>query len=1182
MTAPTRMPAGLDERYVCPEGTVYLTGIQALVRLLLEQRRHDRGAGLDTATFVSGYEGSPLAGYDLELARRGRLLADHNVVHRPGLNEEIAATSVEGSQLAASVDGAKHDGVVGVWYGKAPGLDRATDAIRHANLMGTQQTGGVLALVGDDPTSKSSTVPSASEMALADLMLPTLYPADSQDILDLGLHGVAMSRASGLWTAMKIATNVADGASTAEVGRDRFAPVVPELEWEGHPYRHDVTAKMVGQVPVETERTAQRPRLEIARRYAYANGLNRIVRAGPDDRVGVLAPGKTYLDTCQALRALGLDEPALARYGIRLLKLGMIYPLEPRVVEEFAEGLAEIVVVEEKRPFLETAVKETLYGRDGAPAVVGKRDARGGELLPSHAELDPDVIAESLARRLVEHADIPSARAFLDRRRRGRERTVLPLMPRTPYFCSGCPHNRSTQVPDGSLVGAGIGCHAMVLLMDPSQVGEVTGLTQMGGEGGHWLGMAPFVDRPHMLQNIGDGTFLHSGSLAIRAAVAAGANVTYKILYNSAVAMTGGQQAVGAMPVPELTELLAAEGVRRVIVTTDQPERYRGRRLPRGTQVWHRDRLEEAQGALAATPGVTALVHEQQCAAEKRRQRKRGRLADPPTRVFINERVCEGCGDCGHKSNCLSVQPVETEFGRKTQIHQPSCNKDYSCLDGDCPSFVTVVPGDTSRASRPTAPALEATDLPEPEPRIPEDRFAMRITGVGGTGVVTVAQVLATAAHLAGRAVRALDQTGLAQKGGAVVSDIKISTDPVAQAGKLADEECDLYLGSDLLVAADPKNLAAASPERTIAVVSTTEVPTGQMIVDTTASFPDPSGIFDRLGEVTRPGLGARLDARTLAEELFGDDQYANILLAGAAYQAGALPLPAEVIEDAIRLNGAAVEANLQAFRRGRQAVSDPESLRTAIDALSAPVGITPHATAHDGATALTSRVHAAAGSELARLVAIRVPDLVAYQNAAYATAYTDLVERVRAVEAERVPGESALAETVARGLHKLMAYKDEYEVARLSLDPALEAEVTARFGAGARYAWKLHPPIFRALGMKDKITLGPWFRPAFKALRTMRRLRGTRLDAFGYTRVRRVERALIEEYRGVVDGILEHLDPANHPVAVQIADLPDMVRGYEHIKLANVERYHERLAELRSELKAREASPAPAQQAGG
>ncbi|MBW0115956.1 indolepyruvate ferredoxin oxidoreductase family protein [Pseudonocardia abyssalis] len=1140
-------PFSPADRYDAPQ--TYLTGVQALVRLVLEQQRHDRARGLDTRTFVSGYEGSPLAGLDLELGRRRALLDEHGVVFTPGLNEEAAAMAVQGTQLAAVSGGPlhpqlRHDGVAGLWYGKAPGLDRACDAIRHANLMGTHRTGGVLAAVGDDPGAKSSSVPCASEFALADLAIPTLYPADPGEVVALGLHGIALSRASGLWAGLKMATAVADGSATARFEPD-FRPVVPELELDGRPWRHTVTGHLLQPVLGTLERDLHRGRLELARRYAALNRLNTIPVRTADDRIGIVAAGKTWLDLRQALTALGLDDTELRRRGVRLLKLGMVWPLEPGIVEEFASGLREIVVVEEKRAFVESGVKDLLYGRPGAPAVHGKRAPDGAVLLAEHGELEPDAIAIALASRL---ADLPSVVAWNDARRaRRRGPITLPITTRTPYFCSGCPHNSSTKpASEDSLVGGGIGCHAMVLLMEPGQVGEVTGLTQMGGEGTQWIGMAPFVRARHLVQNLGDGTFHHSGSLAVRAAVASGVDITYKLLHNGTVAMTGGQDAVGALSVPAITRLLAAEGVARTIVTTDEPRRYRGVRLAPGVEVWPRERLGEAQEVLATVPGVTVLIHDQACAAEKRRKRKRGTVPTPVERVMINERVCEGCGDCGKKSNCLSVQPVDTEFGRKTRIDQSSCNLDFSCLEGDCPSFLTVTPGESVR--RTPAP-LGPDDLPEP---VATGRAAVsvRLAGVGGTGIVTVAQVLAAAAVLAGRHVRGLDQTGLAQKGGAVVSDLRITAGPVEAAGRLAARECDLYLGADLLVAADPATLAVTDPARTVAVVSTTRVPTGAMVVDTTAAFPDVDAVSRRISDAVRSGTW--FDARALAERLFGEDQYANMLLVGAAYQTGALPLPAAQIERAIELNGVAVAANVQAFRRGRQVVADPGALderpATAAVTTSGPVAV--------------PALGAPAGSELARLVGIRVPELVAYQDAACADRYVADVERVRATEAAAVPGSTALAETVAVHLHKLVTYKDEYEVARLSLDPALAAEVQERFGAGATFAWRLHPPALRALGMQRKITLGRRSAPVFRLLRAMRRLRGTPFDVFGYARVRRLERELVVEYRAVVDRLVAGLTPATHAAAVDIAGLPDMVRGYEDVKLESVARYRARLAE--------------------
>jgi indolepyruvate ferredoxin oxidoreductase len=1161
----------LDDRYELEDGLVHLTGIHALARLPLDVRRADRRAGRRTAVFISGYEGSPLGGYDLELNRHRELLDAHDVVFRPGVNEELAATAVQGTQVAASSPDRRVDGVTGFWYGKSPGLDRATDALRHANLAGTHHLGGAVAFVGDDPGAKSSTVPGSSELLLADLGMPTLYPADPQQVLDLGLHAVAMSRASGLWVGFKIATTIADGAATVRVHPQRIVPVLPALEMDGRPFVHEVTTKLIQPALTPLERSRNGIRLEVARRYAALNGINRIVRSGHDDRIGIIAPGKTFLDLRQALRILGLDDEELERRGVRLLQLGMVHPIEPTVVAEFAQGLREIVVVEEKRSFVEAAVKDLLYGRRDAPAVTGKYGSAGTPLLPSDGELDADSIAGALAERFDEHGDFPTVTAWRAARRPERSVIELPLAPRTPYFCSGCPHNSSTKVPEGSLVGAGIGCHAMVLLMPPDRVGDVTGLTQMGGEGAQWIGMAPFLTRTHLLQNLGDGTFHHSGSLAVRAAVAAGVNITYKLLYNSAVAMTGGQQAVGMMSIPEITRALAAEGVRKMIITTERPGDYRRAGLPAGVEVWHRDRLVEAQETLARTDGVTLLVHDQECATELRRKRKRGLAPDPAQRVMINERVCEGCGDCGMVSNCLSVQPVQTEFGRKTRIDQSSCNKDYSCLDGDCPSFLTVVPPSGGRPG-PTAPDLDAGDLPAPRLVVPTDRHTTRILGVGGSGVVTTSQILGVAATIAGREVTSLDQTGMAQKGGAVVGDIKISDEPMDGASKAANGEVDLYLAADLLVAADPKNLAATTASRTVAVVSTAQVPTGPMVVDKAVSFPEVAEVNDRIRRATRAEDAVFLDARGLAEALFGDDQFATMLLVGAALQAGALPLPAEAIEEAIGLNGVRTRQNVQAFRRGRQFVADQGALDVTIAALRGEPPVPAPTPAR--ARTLISSVAAPEGSELARLLEIRVPDLIAYQNVGYAESYTTFVARTLDVETRRVPGSTALTEAVARQLYKLMAYKDEYEVARLSLDPAVDASIAARFGTGAKKSYRLHPPVLRAMGMRKKISLGPWFTPVFRLLVALRRVRGTPLDVFGRAAVRRVERELIVEYRHAVERLLDVLGRDTLPTAVEIANLPDEVRGYEDIKLRNVAHYRERLTSLQQQLHSEPLAP--------
>ncbi len=1159
------MKIRLEDRYTAESGRVQMTGVQALARLPMNVLRSDRTRDLKTAVFISGYEGSPLGGYDLELARHAKLLATYDLVFSPAVNEELAATAVQGTQLAAGLADARVEGVTGFWYGKSPGLDRATDALRHANLMGTHPKGGAVAFVGDDPGAKSSTVPGASEFLLADLGMPVLYPADPQDVLDLGFHAVMMSRRSGLWVALKIATAVADGSGTVEIGPvdpQRPLVMVAGEEWEHHP-----TARMLQPALAEMERSREGVRLATARAYALANRLNRIQTFGGTARIGIVAAGRTYLDMRQALRILGLDEAELRARGVRLLRLAMIHPLIASEIEEFADGLAEIIVVEEKRPFIESALKAILYGVKNPPAISGKTDPEGTTLFPVDGELDADLIAAGLAARLGTFGEFTTVTAWQRRQARHRPAAPLPLVARTPYFCSGCPHNSSTKVPEGSLVGGGIGCHALVLLMEPDAVGDVVGLSQMGGEGAQWIGMAPFMrTRRHMLQNIGDGTFHHSGSLAVRAAVASGVNVTYKLLYNSAVAMTGGQQAVGAMPIPALTKMLTAEGVRRIVITTAEPHRYRRADLAPGVEVWHRDRVVEAQEVLSQVEGVTVLIHDQECATELRRKRKRRLAADPAERVMINQRVCEGCGDCGEKSNCLSVQPTDTEFGRKTAIDQSSCNKDYSCLKGDCPSFLTVIPGAMPRAGRATMPSLAPDASPDPALRfdLSAAPHTTRITGVGGTGVVTLSQVLSVAGRIAGHGVRSLDQTGLAQKGGAVISDIKISVGEIEQSNKAAAGECDLYLGCDLLVAADAKNLAVADPETTIAVVSITKVPTGKMVTDTTVPFPDVDATADRIRRATRGAESVFIDARGLSVTLFGTDQFANMLLAGVAFQTGALPLPATAIEQAIELNGVQVEPNVQAFRRGRQSVADQAAFAQAAATLSAAA---PARRPTEAEQRLIQSVGAAPGSELHRIVAVRIPDLIQYQNLGYARRYADTVARVREAEDRSVPGESALSEAVAEFGYKLLAYKDEYEVARLLTDPQAEAVVRAEFGEGARVSYQLHPPVLRALGMRRKLKLGPWFRPAFQLLRAGKILRGTRLDPFGYTRVRRVERELIDEYTVTIDDLLRQLSAETHQRAIEIARLPDLVRGYENIKLANVAQYRSRVKDLLTEL---------------
>jgi indolepyruvate ferredoxin oxidoreductase len=1140
--------ATLADRYELEQGRVFLTGIQAIVRVLLDQHRADALAGLRTGTLVSGYPGSPLAGLDLELGRLGGLLEQHGIVHRRAINEELGATAVWGSQLVGSLPGPRVDGVVGVWYAKAPGVDRAGDAIRHGNLVGTDPRGGVLALCGDDPACRSSTIPSASEALLAALRVPVFAPGSLQELLDLSRHAIACSRASGLWSALKVVTNLADAAGTAEVGSARVVPIVPTLEWEGAPYVHRPSANLLAPDSLELERTLVEVRLELAKRYARANGLNRVLVDAPGARLGIVAAGVTAHDVLRALAELGPD----GRLPVRVLAPGMLFPLEQEAIRGFALGLREVLVIEEKGPFLERLVRDALYGGPATPPVTGRHDDAGAALVPGHGALEPDAIARIVGARLLAHEDLPGVRERLARLEQIAARLdTAPGARRTPFFCSGCPHNTSLAAPDDAIVGAGIGCHTMVVLAGRNH-GTVAGLTQMGSEGAQWIGAAPFVTVGHFIQNLGDGTFHHSGSLAVRAAVAAGLNVTYKLLVNGYVSMTGGQSIEGGMDVPALTRSLAAEGVRRIIVTTEDPGRYADTALPAIVEVRDRSELLAAQRELALVAGVTVLVHDQACAAELRRARKRGRAAEPAARVVINERVCEGCGDCGEKSSCLSVEPVDTEFGRKTRINQTSCNKDYSCLQGDCPSFATVTL--PARSAKQAPVSLPDIELPAPESRLERADARVRLVGIGGTGVVTVSQVLGMAALLDGLHASGLDQTGLSQKAGPVISDLHIRETPMQDSVTPPSGSVDALLGFDLIGTADAAVLRVADPAATVAVVSDHVTPTAQMVVDADAPRPDTHAARAAIDAVTRARDNVYLDAHEIAARAFGDATAANVVVLGAAWQRGILPVSLESLEQALRLNGVSVEANLTALRWGRASVCAPAAVAAALVRESQEAALSP------AALALAERA-APAGGELRRSLELRVGDLLGWGGARVAASYAETVARVAAVEAERIPGSSALSESVARGLHKLLAYKDEYEVARLHLD------WLATLPAGARTAIHLHPPLLRALGMRRKVALGRWFVPVLRLLARGRRLRGTRLDPFGHTRVRRVERALPGEYMTLIDAALTRLVPDTLALALEVAELPELVRGYEEIKLAGVERFRARAAQLSAQL---------------
>ncbi|WP_265943474.1 indolepyruvate ferredoxin oxidoreductase family protein [Dechloromonas sp. A34] len=1136
------------------EGDIHLGGIDALVRLSLDQVRTDSRRGLKTGMFVSGYRGSPLGMLDNALIKQQKLLLENNINFVDGINEDLAATAVWGTQMLHTVGQQKFDGVTGMWYGKAPGVDRSGDALKHANYTGIGKNGGVLAIAGDDPSCKSSSLCSQSEPMLFHLGMPSLYPGNVQEIIDLGLHGYQMSRLAGLWVGMKIVTNVADGTGSANISPERLNFVEPDLMFDGKKFTPNMNLGMnVRAEALEMEQSLYTRRLEVAKRYARANNLNNVVFRNPNAWLGIITAGKTYNDLNQAFLEMGLDEAALRHYGIRILKMGMLFPMEPTIVREFAQGLEEIFVIEEKRPFLEMFAKEVLYGQANAPRIVGKFDEEEQELLPHYGEFESDVIVRALVKRLSRKTRIESAENWLKRLDEVHSRNKLPTAVRTAWYCSGCPHNSSTVAPEGSIVSAGIGCHTMAMWMGRNVVMG----THMGAEGTQWIGMAPFTEAKHIFQNMGDGTYAHSGSLAIRYAASTGVNITFKLLRNAHTSMTGGQAIQGEVPVVNMINDLLANGVKKVIVTTDEPEKFAGVSLPGGTEAWHRDRLDEAQKVLAATPGTTVLLHDQECAAELRRARSRGKAEEPVEVTVINERVCEGCGDCGEKSNCMSVEPVQTEFGRKTRIHQSSCNKDFSCVKGFCPSFLTITPnpapaGD-GKKKKGRIPALER-ELPPPVNKVDDSfGFGIHVMGIGGTGSVTVVATLANAARLEGKHVIGLDQTGLAQKGGAVISDIKFTRAPFKGSNKISDGRADLYLGFDILNATDPKNLDKCGKERTIAVVSTTQTPTGQMVSNRQVLFPATSGLTAGIDRVTRKPDNVFLDGQAMAEGLFGDAMATNNFMVGVAFQAGTIPLKAESIEEAIRNSGVAVDMSLAAFRWGRMVVVDRAFVEAEIaKARTGSSVIKLHAAPKLSAVAQAIVDAIGAQGEVRRLVEIRVPELIAFQDEAYARRYAQVVRRVLTAE-QRVTPESKLAEAAARYLYKLMAYKDEYEVARLHTDPAFLAELDAQFPQGYSVKYNLAPPLLAkadpATGELQKKQYGGWMFKAFKHLAGFKGLRGGALDVFGKTGERRLERQLIADYIALLDDILGRLTSDNHAAAVVLASVPDEIRGYGHVK---------------------------------
>jgi len=1126
----------LDDKYLLDRGRAFMTGTQALVRLPLIQRQRDVAAGLNTAGYISGYRGSPLGAYDQQLWQARKHLSEHHITFRPGLNEDLAATAIWGAQQIEHTGTAKYDGVFGIWYGKGPGVDRSGDVFKHANQAGSSRHGGVIALAGDDHMAKSSTVAHQSEFAFVDALIPIFSPAGVQEFLDYGLHGFAMSRFSGLWAGFKAIGETVDSSAVVELDPERVQPVLPPFDMpEGGVNNRQIIAEFL-----MLEEMLHRYKLPAAMAYARANRLDRVVIGGPERRIGIITVGKSYLDVRQALDELGLTEAEAARLGVSLYKVAMPWPLETEGARAFAEGLDLVMVVEEKRGLIEPQLKEALFGlpADRRPRIIGKEDENGQTLFPAYAELTPGMIARALADRLRQmgvdeqgRQRIEDALARYDRLTGQSAGNNPPSMGRTPYFCSGCPHNTSTKVPEGSRAGAGIGCHYMALWMDR----DTAGFTHMGAEGANWVGQAPFVETPHIFQNIGDGTYNHSGLLAIRQAAASGVNITYKILYNDAVAMTGGQPHDGTLGVAEISQQVHAEGAKRICVVTDEPDKYpSGYGFAPGVTVHHRRELMKVQRELREVQGLSILIYDQTCAAEKRRRRKRGTFPNPPKRAYINERVCEGCGDCGVKSNCVSVLPVETEYGRKRRIDQSACNKDYSCMEGFCPSFVTVLNGEPKKP----APVAEDPQSVLPAPELPglDQPYGILLTGIGGTGVVTVNAVLAMAAHLEGKAATVLDMAGLAQKGGAVTSHLRIAATPEdLHATRIALGGADLLLGCDIVTAAQPDSVAKLERGASRAVINTYRQFTGDFTRDPDFQFPTDE-LKGRIEGGVGPGGADFVDGTELATKLMGDSIATNLFMAGFAWQKGLIPLSLEAIDRAIELNGVGIDMNKRAFQWGRTAAYDLKKVEAA-------VGVKPVA-----AKPLT----------LDETIADRVEELTKYQNRRYAKRYEAIVEKIRAAETEKTPGKSGLAMAAAQYAYKLMAYKDEYEVARLYADPAFRQKLEAQFEGDFELRFNLAPPLLSkpdpSTGEPMKKEYGPGMEKWFRRLAKLKGLRGTPLDLFGRTEERRLERQMIKDYRALTDRIAAELTTDNHQFAVALLSLPEHIRGYGHVKTRHIE----------------------------
>ncbi len=1170
-----RMPASLDEdRYELELGEVYLTGSQALLRAMFDQKRRDMLAGLKTGFFVSGYPGSPLGGMDGALRSLKPLLQKYDILHRPAQNEEFAAASLMGTQMLDEHPHPNFDGVVGVFYGKGPGVDRSIDAMKHGNFGGTSKHGAVVILSGEDHEAKSSSIPYQQEFVFEHVGIPVLYPATVAEFLEFGRHAIAMSRYSGCWVAMKLVAQICEGGETVMLRPDQPLIRIPDFAVDGKPYAKKADFKFFPIVNVATERVLYYDRHDAVRAYARVNGLDRIIAHSNNDRVGIVAAGKSYTDARQALRDLGFDEGGLRAAGIRFLKLGMIAPVEPNIVEEFAAGLDEVLVIEEKRDFLERQIGRILCNLAKRPRLFGKFDRHGAALFPIQGGMDYDQIAMLIGRHLGDRVIIPQAgKRWLAELAAISSRNTVAHIRRTPNFCSGCPHNIGTKLADGQVAWGSPGCHIFAMLRsEPNR--RIEGVTAYGGEGMPWIGLSPYTSREHIVQNVGDGSLFHSSYLNIRYAISAGVSMTFKILYNGAIANTGGQPPVSVRSVPQLAKLLAIEGVARIAIVTKERRSYWNTGLPSVATVYEPNQIEAVQTALAQIKGVTVLIYDGQCANERRRQQKRGKLPPPTKFTIVNEDVCENCGHCAEVSNCMSLQKVPTEFGVKTSIHQSSCNQDRSCVGGECPSFVTV---ETAAGKGLRKPPMPQFDDAFPEPVMPAvDRpYHVYVPGVGGTGVITLNAILAQAANLDGNYVLSFDQTGAAQKWGPVLSSLIVcgSNEEMA-ANNVGLGRADLYLALDLLGAADGKNLMRCRTDRTAAVINSSVLPNAEMIRNVHLKVSADPMLESILGVADR-NRSLVFDARALAESLFGDYMMTNMIAVGAAYQRGLLPITATSVEAAIKLNKVQIEGNIAAFRAGRLFVHD----RARLEAMAK----LPYRTFADRMTELERRPSAVRvkvreallarlgeiDAETKRLVSIRIDDLMDYQGGGLAKRYAGIVARAADAERKETGASGEVTRAVARNLHKLLAYKDEYEVARLLTQRTFRARALAAFDPGAKLYFNLQPPLLRAFGMKKKLALGMWFAPVLKLLAACRFVRGTPLDIFGYGATRREERRLIVWYVDMVSLALAKMNAGNADLVREIAELPDEIRGYEAIKLKSVAPVRERGAELMKSLAA-------------